>query len=544
MKRLLQRSALALPLLLGGLSGCNDKESSGPNDIVFGEPGELAVASGKGSFAFGAATAATQIEDNNTRTDWYYWTMPKSEGGMGAGKGHVGDAVGTYSNPELDIELIKELGLDDYRFSIEWARVEPERGVIDEDALQHYSDFIDALLEAGIRPNISVYHFSNPIWVFGEDMTCPEDGPNNENLCGWDHPDGVEMILESLGAHAKLLAERFGDRVDNWVTLNEPVNYIIASYGAGYFPPGRTYLLDAILKPGAVGEASFEELVKLFRNYLRAHVVIYDAIKAADTTAATEGAEPANVGLTLNVAEWQASRKGKWSDNQDDIDAANRMKYLYHFLFMDALTHGTFDPELSGNGSEAQPDWKGKIDWLGLQYYFRTGVTGAITLIPRLNLMMCFPPYNFGSCVRPEDRTKWVPTMDYEYFEEGLYNIISEFGTRYTEMPIVITEAGIAANNGVRRAENIVRSFEQIDRAIQDGYDVRGYYHWSLTDNFEWHLGFGPHFGLYRVNFDTFERTPSEGATVYRDIIRERRVTSSMRKQYGGVGPMSEETDE
>lgn len=543
-----------LCLVLPPLAACDDGGEPKPiepppvelEDIELGVPGSLVQESGKGGFAFGAATAATQIEDANDRTDWYYWTLPVEEGGRGQGKGHVADAVGTFSNPEFDLNLIKDLGLDDYRFSIEWARVEPERGVIDEEALTFYSDFIDALLEMGVRPNVSIYHFSNPIWVFGEAMDgCGEEGPTDTNLCGWDHAEGVELIIEALTDHAALLADRFGDRVDNWVTFNEPMNYIIAAYGIGYFPPGRNYLVGAILDGGGDSPA-FDSLISVYRNYLRAHVAMYDAIKEHDTIDADRDGNPADVGLTLNVVEWKGAYKNQWNDTEIDAAAAQRMKYLYHYLYLDSLKAGTFDPDLDQSAKESYPDWKGKIDWLGIQYYFHAGVTGRRKLIPRLELMICQVGFEvFGGCGgRAKGMNKWVPTMDYEYDEVGIYTILTELSNRYPELPMVVTETGIAANNGRRRAENIVRTFEQMQRAIDEGVDLRGYYHWSLTDNFEWHLGFGPHFGLYSVDLDTFKRSPSMGATVYKEIIAERKVTAAQREEFGGVGAMTPETTE
>lgn len=526
---------------------CDDAGSDAEpplHDIDFDTVGSFVQSSGKGSFAFGAATAATQIEDQNDRTDWHYWTLPTDQGGRGEGKDFVGDAVGSFSDPNLDIERIKELGLDDYRFSIEWARVEPVRGEINEEALQHYSDFIDALIEAGVRPNITLYHFSNPVWVAGEDMTCGEEGPTDENLCGWDHPEGVEEIIDSLAQHAGLLAARFGDRVDLWNTLNEPVNYIVAAYGAGYFPPGRTLLIDSIIG-GSAALGAFDELVGLFRNYTRAHVAMYDAIKANDLVDADGDGNAADVGMTLNVVEWKGSSRNQWSEAPRDLEAAKRIRYLYHHLLVDGIMNGTFDPDLTQEPSETHPEWTGKLDWLGIQYYFHAGVTGRTAIIPRLDLMICHRPFDFGACVGSDrEMNKFIPTMGYEYDEVGLYNILMEFSQRYENLPMVVTEAGIATNRGRRRAENIVRTLEQIQFAIDDGADVRGYYHWSLSDNFEWHEGYGPRFGLFPVDRSTMERQPSLGAEVYKEIIRERKVSQAQREEFGGVGPMTPESAE
>ena len=142
---------------------------------------------GKGSFIFGAATAAAQIEEDNADSDWWVWTLEPEGKGMGT---FVGEAVQGYSRQVDDIQMIQDLSLDAYRFNVNWPRVEPERDVIREEALDHYSEFLDALLEKKIRPMITVHHFSNPIWV--DDPMNPDctDGPTDTHLCGWHHPEG------------------------------------------------------------------------------------------------------------------------------------------------------------------------------------------------------------------------------------------------------------------------------------------------------------------------------------------------------------------
>lgn len=246
---------------------------TGPPPSGFGEIGPLFGPEGEGSFRFGAASAATQIEDQNPNVDWFVWSQPVADGGLGNGE-LIGDAARGFSMAQQDVELLSSMGLDAYRFSIEWARIEPQRDVIDEDALAHYDAFIDALLAAGIRPMVTVHHFSNPTWVDDpRDPDC-EAGPTDANLCGWNHPEGGAMIVDELAEHSALLAERYGDRVDEWVTVNEPINYLLAGYGLGVFPPGKQGLLfdvDGVFIAAA-------------RNFIEAHVAIYRAIKQGDTT--------------------------------------------------------------------------------------------------------------------------------------------------------------------------------------------------------------------------------------------------------------------
>ncbi|MFO0571680.1 MAG: family 1 glycosylhydrolase [Polyangiaceae bacterium] len=288
-----------------------------------------------------------------------------------------------------DVELIKSLHLDSYRFSIEWARVEPERNKIDEDALKHYGDFIDALRAAGIRPVVTLHHFSNPVWV--DDPRDPDckNGPTDANLCGFGHPQGGPLVVKELAEHAKLLAERFGDRVDDWGTVNEPVNYLLASYGVGAFPPGKKYLL------------LLDKLVPVFRDYLSAHAAMYAAIKAADTKDADGDGVSASVGMSLSVADWVPSRGGEISADPADVAGRDRLVYVFHYLLADSLLAGKFDKDLDGTWDEEQPSWKGTLDWLGLQYYFRGGVTSVNGLVPVLGVTPCFSGFDYGFVSRP-----------------------------------------------------------------------------------------------------------------------------------------------
>ena len=153
----------------------------------------------------------------------------------------------------------------------------------------------------------------------------------------------------------------------------------------------------------------------------------------------------------------------------------------------------------------------------------------------------CFQGFDVGSCLPPTDPTYCVPTMGYESYAPGIHGILKHYSERYPNLPMVVSEAGLATQVGARRAENVVRILEAIARARDAGVDVRGYYHWSLTDNFEWSEGFGPHFGLYSVDYTTYARTATEGADVLAAIAKARTLTSAQRGRYGGTGPMTPE---
>ncbi len=518
------------------LAACGESGSSGPPAIGFGDEGPIAGAAGHGSFTFGVSTAAMQIEEDQTASDWHWWTLPVAQGGMGKGRGFVDDAVRGYAKAIDDIALIEAMHLDAYRFNPSWPRIEPTRDTIDTAALAHYDAFIDALVAAGIKPVITVHHFSSPIWVddFRNDgPSAPPCVPSDTDLCGWDDDAGADQIIAEMAEYAGRLATEYGDRVDEWGTLNEPVNYLVASYGAGQFPPGKAF---------ALGDG--QGLIRAIRNYLRAHVAMYEAIKANDTIDADGDDVAAHVGFSLNHLTWTASRENQWSTDPVDLAAQEAIRRAYHHLFVVAARTGGLDTDLDGVVDETLDNWtRDTLDWLGVQYYARLGVTGQYQLNAVFQFQPCLSPLLMDACVAPADPTHCIPEMEYEYYEPGVYEVIMEYHEAYPGLPISVTESGIATEVGRRRSEHLVRSLEQIARARDEGADVRGYYHWSLMDNFEWIYGYGPRFGLYSVDrTGTYPRTPTEGATTLGAIARSRRITSTQRGTFGGLGPMTEES--
>ena len=512
--------ALALAVLV---AACGDDP---PAAITFGALGPIAGDADPQAFRFGVATAATQIEDQNPTTDWYVWSRPTADGGLGKGT-FVGDATRGYSKMMEDLGLVKELGVDSYRFSIEWARVEPVKDQIDEAALAHYRRQLEAMKAMGIRPVVTLHHFSNPVWVADpRDPNCT-NGPTDTNLCGYGSAGGAR-IADEMAAHAGLIAQRFGDLVDDWGTMNEPMIYMLAGYGIGYFPPGKNTILDV------------PTFVKSVKDYIAAHAKMYKAVKAADTVDADGDGIAAQVGLSMSVARWAAARANQPSNNPDDLAAVDRINYVMHYVFVDSVLNGTFDPDVDGVADEQHPEWANTIDWLGLQYYFRAGVSADRPILPApVSLTPCIGGFDIGSCLPALDPTYCVPQMGYEGWAEGFTSVMREHGVRYPNLPLIVTEAGIATDEGARRAVNIVRVLEGIAQVRSEGVDIRGYYHWSLTDNFEWAEGYVPRFGLYRVDYGTYGRTATEGATVFAEIASSRTVTTAQRETYGGTGPMT-----
>jgi hypothetical protein len=407
---LVPRSRVHLLAALPLLTACSDDGSppdttrETPPDIAYGAVGSLSGAAGKSGFRFGAASAATQIEDRNESTDWYWFTLPEDRGGLGKGT-FVGEASRGYTKALEDVGLLEEMGLDSYRFSIEWARIEPARGMRVDSELEHYSQLLDALGAAGIRPVVTVHHFSNPVWVDDPRHVDCAGGPTDANLCGFGHPQGGPLVIQAIAEHAALLARTYGDRVDDWGTLNEPFNYLLAAYGTGVFPPGKSNIFNIL-----------DGFVPVMRDTMLAHAAIYEAIKENDTVDADSDGVAANVGLSLSIAEWVAARRHEVSDEPEDTAARDRMIYVYNHMFVDAIQTGLFDSDLDGEGDQELPGLKGTLDWLGVQYYFRAGVTGDAGLVPVLDLTPCVGTLDNGACLPPVEPSSCVPAMRYEFY--------------------------------------------------------------------------------------------------------------------------------
>ncbi len=535
----MRRQLVVMACVLG--SACSDDK---PKGQTLPPAGSLTAESGHNAFMLGVATAAAQIEEATPESDWYVWGAAAPDG-LGKGKAFVGDAVQGYARALDDVALIEEMHLDAYRFNPSWARIEPQRDAIDQAAVDHYDVLINTLRDHGIEPIITVHHFASPVWI--DDPRRPSGDacePSDQDLCGWASEAGSALVVEELAEHAALLAQTYGDRVDHWMTLNEPINYLLASYATGTFPPGRGSSADLILQPGT---AAFLRVVE---RYASAHVAIYEAIKDNDTIDADGDGEAAAVGYSASVIAWTPTRDGAISSEADDVAAADRMRHLFQGAFTQAFIDGYFDLNLDQalDTGEAHDDWRGKLDFLGVQYYARAGVTAASAIaLPAVGGMPCIAgvPLVDGCLVVP-DPTKCVPTMGYEFYEPGLFDVLRDFSTRWPGLPLLVSESGLATDVGERRAQHIVRSLEQILRARADGVDVRGYLHWSLMDNFEWAEGFGPHFGLYRVDVEggDYERRATLGAEVLGDVARQRLLSDALVARWGGVGPLTPESSE
>lgn len=496
-----------LALLAVLLSGCAEDP-----DLVF-----------PAGFQWGAATSAHQIEGGNTNNNWHQFeTLPRFAGKT---KDASGKAADSYRRFDEDARIASEMALDVYRFSLEWSRIEPARDMWDEAALAHYDQVIDAVVARGLRPVVTLHHFTDPIWV--QDLSRLDACPgtvDDTNLCGWTNPEVRDEWVEFV----EHVVARYGDRVDTWITINEPVANLFAGYLFGVFPPGKMF-------------QPYESVVPVLRNLLDAHARAHAAIHRVDVHDADGDGAAAVVGVTQSVGWYVPADPAREADRS----AADQATYFMNHLFTDALFFGALDTDLDLTRDEPHPEWKDKLDFVGLQYYYRAP-TANFELVSPISFMFCmesvdnYIPQLSKMLGCPQVDPVDVTLMGYEHHPEGLYQVVKAFAARFPGVPLMVTENGISTRSGRRRAQSIVRHLQWLHRAIDEGIDIRGYTHWSLIDNFEWAEGYEQPFGLYRVDFDTFARTATEGAQVLRQIAADNAVSSELCQRYG-EGPMAPE---
>jgi beta-glucosidase len=408
------------------------------------------------NFFWGSATSSYQVEGGITGCDWYRW-----ESGHIKNNDQAGKACDHYTRFKDDFKLIKSLGQNMHRVSIEWSRVEPEPGQWDEEALKHYIDVIHSLKANGIEPMVTLHHFTTPSWL-------EKDGT-------WQSSE----IIPAFERYARKVAERLVGEVTYWVTLNEPVLVCFKGYVEGEWPPGKS---------------NFGAGLKVLRNMLEAHGRAYQALHEE----AEKSSKQIQVGIAKHMRSFDAARPG----NRLDQWVCKVQGFLLNHLFFRVIQTGVLPPPLGLY--KKVPHLKDTQDFIGLNYYSR-GVN---------RFCLRSPGALFGREVSPENVPK--NSLGWEVYPEGIYRVLKEL-VQYSK-PIIITENGMATNKDEERVQYIKDHLIQVRRAIGEGVDVRGYLYWSLMDNFEWLEGFEPRFGLVEIDYGTFERLPRPSAGVYKKI--------------------------
>ncbi|HTJ06786.1 MAG TPA: GH1 family beta-glucosidase [Caldimonas sp.] len=435
------------------------------------------------SFLWGAATSAYQIEgsplaDGAGPSIWHRFVRTP-----GLTKdGDTGDvACDHYRRMADDVALMKGLGLKAYRFSIAWARILPEgRGAVNERGLAFYERLVDTLLENGIEPMATLFHWDLPAAL--------------DDRGGWLNPEVADWFAD----YASVLFRRLDDRVKLWATLNEPWVVTDAGYLHGTLAPGHKNRFEAPIAS---------------HHLLRSHAKAVQAYRALGHH---------QVGLVVNIEP-----KYPASTTPLDLAATRRAEAYMNRQYLDPVFRGRYPEEMKEIFGEAWPDWpeqdfaliRQPIDFLGVNYYTRNVVRHEET-----SWLLKTVPVRQTQATYTE--TGW------EVFPQGLTDTLVWIRNRYGDIPQYVTENGAAfydppaAPSGrvadPLRIEYYRWHLRAVHAAIEQGVDVRGYFAWSLLDNLEWSLGYSKRFGIVHVNFETLERTPKDSAKFYADVVASR----------------------
>jgi beta-galactosidase len=502
------------------------------------------------NFLWGASASGFQFEmgdktgkNVDPNTDWYIWVHDATNIQKGVVSGDMPEnGIDYWSLYPKDHDIAKNLGLNAYRIGIEWSRIFPKStnevkaGVerasdgkiskieIDDqaieeldrmanaEALNHYRAVINDLKTKGFKVFVCLNHFTLPLWI--HNPIAAQDTKLNKGPRGWFD----EKTIVEFAKYAAYMAWKVGDIVDNWVTFNEPMvipeaGYILPESG---FPPGLS---------------SFKASKKVALNMVIAHARAYDAIKKLDTIKADEdSANAANVGLIQDVIPIKPLDERK----ESDIKAASFIDNMHNHFFPQSISHGRLNENFgkAKERGEMKSYLKDRLDWLGVNYYTTPVVKGSKSILARLFAGMPVIPQmvqNYGFLCKPNSKSaEGMPASDsgWEVFPEGILQALKSM-ERY-ERPLYITENGIADARDDLRPKFIFDHLQNLNKALnEEKIDVRGYFHWSLTDNYEWAKGFSMKFGLYTVDLESKKRVKRKSADIYKKIIENQEITEA-----------------
>lgn len=436
-------------------------------------------------FVWGAATASYQIEgawDEDGKSESIWDRFSHTPGNVD--NGDTGDiACDHYHRWRDDIALMKEMGLKAYRFSIAWPRILPAgRGKINQAGIDFYSQLVDALLEAGIEPYVTLYHWDLP-------QVLQDEG-------GWP----VRMSVDAFVEYADVLSRALGERVKNWITFNEPFVSAVVGYLEGRHAPG--------------GKDQHQALAAS-HHLLLSHGKAVPVIR--------RNSPQANVGIALNMGPQVPA-----SQSAADRTRATWMDGFINRWFLDPLVGRNYPHDMVIAFGDTMDFMQAgdlekiavPVDFVGINYYTR-GIARSSQVSEEENAKReVFPN---------DERTD----MGWEVYPEGIYNLLGRLYFDYDFPAIYITENGAAYPDLIgsdgqvddpARLSYIKRHLQQVHRAIEIGAPVKGYFAWSLMDNFEWSYGFTKRFGLIYVDYETQQRIPKSSARWYAQVVRENAI--------------------
>jgi beta-glucosidase len=447
------------------------------------------------NFFWGTATAAYQIEgawkeDGKGESIWdrFAHTPGKIK------NGDMGDvACDSYHRWREDIALMRAMNLNSYRFSVSWPRVQPSgSGPANSKGIDHYSRLVDALLEARIRPFVTLYHWDLPQAL--------------EDAGGWPNRDTASRFAD----YAELVARAVGDRVSDWIMFNEPDAFCDLGYLEGTHAPGHNSLFDFLRASHTVNLAQGAG---------------FRALKALRPSA--------RVGSALSMSACEPA-----TTSEEDKLATERAHAITNLWFLEPALKGqypgalAFLPETAmGIKSGDLEKMRAPLDFVGINLYYRT-LASASSAIERLShpQQWLFPVKMVSGEQGPKTDIGW------EIWPQALYDVVTRISRDYNRPQIEITESGCAYNDtpdasgaihDARRIEYHRKYLQALSKAIVDGADVRGYHAWTLLDNFEWAEGFSQRFGLAYVDFKTQQRAIKDSGRWYAKVAAENRVGSA-----------------
>ena len=420
-------------------------------------------------FLWGTATAAHQVEGSNTNNNWAAWEAQPGRIINGHTSGLACDWWGGRWREDFDRAV--ETHQNAHRLSVEWSRIQPKPDVWDEAALDFYRDMLRGLLERNLTPMVTLHHFTDPLWF-------SESG-------GWENPEAPALFEKFVNKTVGALKEY----AQFWVTINEPNVYFLSGYVEGVFPPGQHDL-----------KAAYSVLA----NLVRGHAAAYHAIHALQPHA--------KVGTAINYRSLRPARPGFPLDGW----TARLLHNLYNHAFPAACQDGILR---FGTKKERIPAALKTQDYIGVNYYTRDLVHFSMLAFKNMFHRRTFPP---GAALSETGFLANVP----EGMFEGL-KWAKGFG-----LPIYVTENGVEDSTDTLRPRYLLEHLHQVWRAANFSWQIKGYFHWSLVDNFEWERGWTQRFGLWGLDVATRARIRRPSVDLYAEICRENGITSSMVERY------------
>ncbi len=425
-------------------------------------------------FRWGVATSSHQFEGDNLNNQWHAWEQT----------GHVkpgeicGKAADWWEHAEQDFDRARQMGLNSLRLSLEWSRIEPRPGTWDDAAIARYRQMLQGLRDRDLEPLVTLHHFTNPLWL--------------EERGAFLAPDAVERF-ERYVTHA---VEQLGDLCDFWCTINEPNVYSVMGYQLGVFPPGR--------------KGDFRATVRVGATLARAHAAAYRAIHRLQPAA--------RVGWAQSLIVFDPARPG----NRLDRMVARLQDLAYNDFFPHAIQTGQARPLISALAGDLS-EVRGTCDYVGFNLYFRYLVRLSLRHAAELFGERSVPPG--AICGDVDDDAQYG-----ELFPAGIERMAKAMAA--LGKPVYVTESGVSDRHDTWRPWVIARGVKAMHDALAGGVDLRGYYHWSLVDNFEWREGWRMRFGLFGLDERTQQRARRPSADLLGAIARANALTPDMVATY------------